>query len=422
MPAIAGLRGTGNFAANEAPEDFREMILRLRPKGDAVIYSLLSQATGGGSAGSLGKEKCTDMRFHWWSEPSNIVRLQVNGALLSSDTTVVVDSPDPAVGSLSVAYGTALNLVPGDILMVEPATDVVSFNPELLVVTAVASATSFTVARGAAGGGAAAAIADDKYLLKVGNAFGEGVNTEGSATTNPLEYTNYCQEWRERYEITDIAAATAHRTGNVLDNERKRKLFRHGRDIEMSLLFGRAHSDTDPNTGKPRRYTNGLRPQIPSRNTTVFSVDPTVDTTFDALVKTLEFTSDAGDERMVLCGQGALTMLNRVISSAHSGSFSFGDTLTTYGLDLRKLITPAGTFYFKSHPLLTQHPIFTYSMFILDFSALRWRYLEGFDTKFEDNLQNKGDVVKWGRWRTIGGLEVWHGGLTCGYIGAYKDH
>ena len=38
--------------------------------------------------------------------------------------------------------------------MVEPATDAVSFNPELLVVTAVASATSFTVARGAAGGGA----------------------------------------------------------------------------------------------------------------------------------------------------------------------------------------------------------------------------------------------------------------------------
>lgn len=422
MPAIAGLRGTGDFAANERPEDFREMILWLRPKGDAVIYSLLSQATGGGSAGNLGKEKTTDMRFHWWSEPSNIVRLQVNGALDDDDTTVVVDSADPAAGTLGVHYGTALNLVPGDILMVEPAADAAVFNPELLMVTAVASATSFTVARGAAGGGAAAAIANDAYLLKVGSAFGEGVNSEGSSTRNPVEYTNYCQEFRTRYEITDVAAVTKYRTGDPITNERKRKLFDHARDIEFALLWGRAHQDTDPTSGKLRRFMSGLRPQIPASNVTVFSADPTIDTTIAALSSPLKFTSDAGSERIVLCGLGALTYLNRLIAKESSSQFNFDEVLKVYGMNLRRLVIPQGEFYFKEHPLLTQHPIFTNSMFILDFSALRWRYLDGMDTKFSDNLQNKGDVVQWGRWRTIGGLEVWHGGLTCGYIGGFYDH
>ena len=42
--AIAGLRGSGDFATDERPKDFREMILFRRPNGQAPLTALLSRA------------------------------------------------------------------------------------------------------------------------------------------------------------------------------------------------------------------------------------------------------------------------------------------------------------------------------------------------------------------------------------------
>ena len=58
-------------------------------------------------------------------------------------------------------------------------------------------------------------------------------------------------------------------------------------------------------------------------------------------------------------------------------------------------------------------------MFIIDFSALRWRPLRGSDTQFKDNVQAKDEDLIRGFWQTEAGLEVRMGGLTCGYIGGF---
>jgi len=86
-------------------------------------------------------------------------------------------------------------------------------------------------------------------------------------------------------------------------------------------------------------------------------------------------------------------------------------------MELQKIVLPQGTLYLKTHPLLNLNSLYTNSMWIMDFSALKWRYLDGRDTDFEDNIQAKGEDNVRGQWMTDGGLEVRYGGLTLGYLG-----
>lgn len=142
MSGIAGLRGTGDFSTDERPKDFRSNILFFNPNGEAPIFGLSAKA---------GKRVVKDPEFAWWAEGNALVRLQVNGAHASGDTLINVDSADPTGTTLGANYGTATHLKPGDVLMVEPATDQATFNPEFIRVENVLGDTQFTSARGVAG-------------------------------------------------------------------------------------------------------------------------------------------------------------------------------------------------------------------------------------------------------------------------------
>src|SRR5678815_2733783 len=142
MSGIAGLRGTGDWGTDERPKNFREGILRFNPAGTAPIFALSSKAK---------KRSVNDPEFAWWAEGNVLIRLQVNGALLSTDTLVSVDSVDPTSTTLGANLGTATHLKPGDILLVEPATDQAAHTTELLEVDDVLSDTQFSVRRGVGG-------------------------------------------------------------------------------------------------------------------------------------------------------------------------------------------------------------------------------------------------------------------------------
>src|SRR6478736_4793921 len=112
MSGIGGLRGTGDFSTDERPKDFRSNILFFNPNGEAPIFALSAKA---------GKRIVKDPEFNWWAEGNALVRLQMNGAANSTDTLLNVDSADPTSTTLGANYGTATQLKPGDLLMVEPA-------------------------------------------------------------------------------------------------------------------------------------------------------------------------------------------------------------------------------------------------------------------------------------------------------------
>src|SRR6516225_1245531 len=86
MAAVAGLRGTGDFGANERPKNFREMILFLNPNGSAPLFALTSK---------VRKRTVSDAEYNWWDEPNDLVRLTVNGTFLAAATDIIVNSVDP---------------------------------------------------------------------------------------------------------------------------------------------------------------------------------------------------------------------------------------------------------------------------------------------------------------------------------------
>ena len=406
MAAVAGLRGTGDWGTDERPKNFRELILWRNPNGGTPLTALMAK---------VGKESTDDPEFSWWDEPVDIVRLQVNGALTASDTTVVVDSADPSASAPGNVWGVAKHLVPGDLVMVEPASDAAVFNPEIVEVDTVISDTQFTVKRGVAGT-TAGTIADNTYLLKIGSAYSEGSPSPKAASRNPIKYFNYCQIFKTTYELTNTALVTRTRTGDPLANDKKRRMWDHARDIEFAMLFGQK-SETTGDNGKPKRTMAGLRAQIPATTTTVFTAAVTISSFLDAVYKVFDYETPAGDERIVLCGNVALNELNKVIQTDANTQIQFGGQIKVYGMNLRELILPQGRLLLRTHPLLNRHSLYTKSMWIIDFSALRWRFMKGRDTHFKDNVQLPDEDTRKGMWLTEGGLEVRYGGLTCGYLG-----
>ncbi len=57
--AFLGMRGTGDWAANERPENWRQGILRLYPNGMAPLTAILSK---------MKNSSTDDPVFHWWTK------------------------------------------------------------------------------------------------------------------------------------------------------------------------------------------------------------------------------------------------------------------------------------------------------------------------------------------------------------------
>lgn len=404
MTAVAGLRGTGDWGTDERPKNFREFILFRNPNGSAPMFALMAR---------IASESVDDPEFNWWDEPNDLIRLQVNAAFAATVTSLTVDSPDPDAANPGRVYGNATHLKPGDLLMLEDATEAQVLTHEIMQVVTVTSATAFTVTRGVAGS-TAIAIVDDDFLLKIGSAYAEGTGAADAASRNPIKYNNLCQIWKTSYEITGTALETRARTGKVLSNDKKRKTFDHSRDIELSMMFGQKFETTGAN-GKPLRFMGGLREFIPTDTTTIFGTNVTLTQYLDALTPLFDFDTPAGDERIVFCGNGYLNTLNLLANSV--GQIRFGDVIDVFGLKLREFILPQGRIFLRTHPLMNRHAQYRSSAFIVDFASLKYRHLR--DTKSKDNIQARDADTQKGQWLTEASLEVMRGGLTCGYHGNF---
>lgn len=411
MSGVAGLRGTGDWGAQERPTNFRERILFISPNGNSPIFALTSKA---------GKYSVNDPQFQWWAESQNLVRMQVSASMVATDTTVSVSTLDPTASTMSALYGTATNLKQGDILLVEPTTDSVTWSQEYLMVDQVISDSQFTVRRGA-GQTTPGAIAANSWLTLIGSAFSEGTSAPRAVSRNPVLFANYIQIFKDTYELTGTAAETFARTGNAWSNDKKRKMFDHAKAIEMSFLFNPAGVQTTGDNGKPLRYMGGLRTFIPASNTTVYTTgsNPTTAQNFaDACQPAFMFDLGGGDTRIGFCGNKARVELGKVIQAATGIKIELGNPVKLYGIDFQEYILPMGRVLLKSHPLLSQHPLYQRSLFLLDFSVIKYTTMKGRpDAKIKDDVQLPDEDVRRGYIQTDCSLMVDGGGLSCAYIG-----
>ena len=129
MTAFAGLRGTGDWATDERPKNFREMILWRNPNGSAPLTALLGKAKS---------ETTNDPEFAWWEEELTAIRVTTDSTGASASST-----------SLGLVSG-GLSLVAGDVLMVEK-TETSTYDNEIVLVSSVTSDVAIVIKRGQAG-------------------------------------------------------------------------------------------------------------------------------------------------------------------------------------------------------------------------------------------------------------------------------
>lgn len=389
--SIQGIRGTGDYGTDERPKDFREYILWESPNGDTPLTGLMSK---------MGSESLTDPEFYWFEEVEEQVRIKVNGALTNVATAAVVHA-----GSVADSTG-ALSALPGDLYMVEDTYGRVSTNEIVAIGAAPTTDTGLTLIRGQRGT-TAAAIPDGAFLLKIGTAFGEGTSAPGSTTKNPTRFDNLAQIFKTTYQVTNTDIKTQKRTGDVLANERKRAMFKHATAMEFAYLMGKKFQDIDPANGKPRRTTGGILSFV-TTNRTHFGTGGVAwneDNFIDAISPVFDITGPGiGNDRIVFCGNGALTELNKLIKNAASTEFSFDGILTLYGMNLRSYTLPQGRILIKTHPLFNQNPKLRYAMLGINPAGIKDRYLR--KTTFKDNIQPNDADYKAGEWLTESGLEL----------------
>lgn len=394
--AVAGLRGTGDWATDERPKNFRELILWRNPNGMAPLTALLSK---------MKSESTSDPEFAWYEEELNALRLTVfyTTGYSTTDTSIAVTSN----------VTDATDVVAGDVFLVEKALTS-AYNNEIIVASAAGSAGSVNFTRAQAGT-TAAPLANGTFLTKIGNTFAEGTGAPTASSRNPTKMYNLCQIFKTVYDITNTAKNTKTRTGDPIKNDKKRKMFDHSTAMEMAFLFGKRHETTGSN-GKPLRFSGGLLwflSQYASSMITAFTTTPTETTFTDAVYKVFDYDSGAGDERIVFAGNGALNSLNKLAATQSRTRVNFDGIVDVYGMKLQRWVLPQGTIYVKSHPLFNVHSRFTNDMAIIDPSALKYRHMR--DTGFKDNIQaNDADETK-GQWLSECGLEVEHA-KTMGWI------
>lgn len=404
MAAVAGLRGTGDWATDERPKNFREMILFRNPNGTAPLFALMAK---------MAEEAVDDPEFAWWDEPNTFARFLVNGALTNVATTFVIDSADPTATTPDAPWGVARHLKAGDLLLVENATEPADQTNEIVRVASVTNDTTFVVTRGAAGT-TAAAIADNAFLLLIGSSYPEGSNAPDATTRNPIKYFNFTEIFKNAYEITRTASKTRTRTGDPIQNDKKRKIWDHSRGIELAFLFNQRSEVTGAN-GKPERTTGGLRDIIPLTTVTIFGATTTLVQYLNATYTLFDWDTPAGDERIAFCGNVYLNNLN-LLARQYSTIQHMG-VIKQFGMTLDSFRLPQGTIYLKSHPLLNIHSQYRASAFLIDASALKYRYIT--DTMFEDGIQTPGQDSKKGQWLTECGMEYRYAGRTLGYHGNF---
>lgn len=392
MVAIAGLRGTGDWGADERPKDFREMILWANPNGEAPLTALMSK---------MGSEKLSDPEFAWWEETLSQQRIEFNGAVAPAAASATVYAAGAGTG---VSVG-ALALGKGDVLMVEK----VDGTGELLYISADPSNdTGISITKGFSGT-TDATIATGTIALVIGSAFEEGTLQPKARSSNPTKLYNYAQIFKTSYSITESAKATKARTGNLLEIEKKRQAFKHSVKMELAYLWGK-RSEIVGAGGKPLRTTGGLASMITSHRTTFTagaSTDFTVDNFLDAVSPCFDYdAAGAGNERIVFWGNGAAMELNKAIKNETNSRINFEGTVKVYGMELQKVTLPMGTLYFKTHPLFNTHPVYKYSMIGINPKGVKDRFLR--KTTFKDNTQPNDADYQSGYWIGESGVELQH--------------
>jgi len=429
-PGFLGMRGTGDWATNQRPENWRETILYLYPNGSAPLTAILSM---------MGDEKTDDPVFHWWTKTLPSQAGAISDVYTDSSCTAALASAQSTASGtvlyIKVTVSVATHFRVGHQVLLRDASDYAVDTNALVVSKADLDATytSIGVKLLETDGLTASShdLSDADRMLVIGNANAEGANMPDALSYDPVEWSNYTQIWRTALSITRTARQTRLRTGDAYREAKRECLELHSIEMEKSLLWGYKYAGTGDN-GKPRRTTMGLIRALQygsdgtsnvgisddySLNST-YSGDTWLQTGKDWLDYYLEQIFRYGrPEKLCFCGSGAMLGINQLAETY--GTIQLQPRAKAYGIAVMEWITPFGIINLKTHPLFSFEATNRNSMVIFEPQDLKYRFIQ--DTVFmseKSDQQNTGWTRRDGtdeEYLTEAGLE-YHHPIGWGYL------
>jgi hypothetical protein len=392
--AFLGLRGTGDWAVDERPKNWREQILYLYPNGRAPLTAILSM---------LKSESTDDPEFNWWTKTLASRRLTITGvytdsALLNAYVSGAVKSD---VLYLKGAQAEVGEFVEGKQVLIRHDTNATLDTSGKVIQVAKAGASSFIGVRllEADDNGVGVDLSDANAALIVGNINPEGGPMPSALNYDPVKWSNYTQIFRNSLSLTRTAMKNKLRTKNGYQEAKREALEYHSIDMEQAFIWGIPTEEIGAN-GKPERTTMGMINAIKTgAPTNVFNY-PT-DETYDGdtwltsgeewLDSKLEVVFRyGGTQKWAFVGSGALLGINRL--AKQGGQINLQPTSRVYGMAVMEWITPFGSIMMKTHPLFSFEATTRNTMVVFEPENLIYRYVD--DTHFiPDDGRNGGSRI-----------------------------
>jgi hypothetical protein len=414
--AFMGMRGTGDWATDERPKNWRQGILYLYPNGMAPLTGLLSK---------MGEEVVTDPEFAWWTKNLATQGGTITDIYTDSGMTAALAAGGTAAGVtlyVKVAQALATEFRVGHQVLLRVSTNLnVDVNAKVVGVTLAGADSKIDVKLlEADDNGGATNLSTADTILIIGNINSEGAPIPNAVAYDPVKWFNYTQIFRTPLDITRTARKTTLRTEDAYKEAKRESLELHSIEMEKAFFWGIRTENVGTN-GKPERTTMGVIQAIKTgapSNSFTYTTDASVpaSTTWleggeEWLDRSLEVIFRYGSsDKMAFAGSGALLGINRIAKAA--GQINLTPTATSYGLKVTQWITPFGTLNLMTHPLFSYDATTRNLLVILEPQMLKYRYIDdttfmSMDTTKVSPSHERLDGTK-EEWLTECGLEYHH--------------
>jgi hypothetical protein len=402
--SFLGMRGTGDWATDQRPKNWRETVLMRYPNGSAPLTAIMSK---------MGSEKTDDAEFNWWTKGLPAQSAAVTGVYTDSNLSVAYVSGGVAGDTLYLKMTEANSTqfrIGHQVLARDASNLAVDVNAKVVARVANGASSYIACKLLEADDNSTTDLSDCDTVLVIGNINAEGAAMPDSIVNNPTKWYNYTQIFRTSLSMTRTAMQTKLRTGDNYKEAKREALEMHSIEMEKAFLFGVSSEGVGTNS-KPERTTLGIIPAIKGGYTGAGGNAGTVsnyaaDTDFSGqtwlqggeewLDKELELIFRYGSrEKLALMGSGALLAINKLVKA--SGNFDFVPTTTSYGINITKWVTAFGVINIITHPLFSFEATTRGAAVILEPKDLKYRFIQ--DTMFKADKQ-----MKDGGWTTIDGL------------------
>ena len=114
--SFLGMRGNGDWVADQRPLNYRQALLKLYPNGDMPLTAMLSM---------MASEKVDDPQFHWWTRTFNAVGGAVSAVYTKPDGSAAYVTGGKAGDVLHLLITTVLGnqIREGHQLLLRDASD-----------------------------------------------------------------------------------------------------------------------------------------------------------------------------------------------------------------------------------------------------------------------------------------------------------